>query len=70
MDKVLKPEDRERYERMKLKPAQVKDLVCSFCGKHRDEVAQMIAGPEASVAICDECVRLCCEIVDAAGSAS
>jgi ATP-dependent Clp protease ATP-binding subunit ClpX len=36
-------------------------LVCSFCGKPRDQVAHMIAGPK--VYICDECVELCNEIL-------
>lgn len=35
---------------------------CSFCGKGRDEVKQLIAGPGA-VYICDECVELCQGIV-------
>lgn len=33
---------------------------CSFCGRRRDEVAKMIAGP--AVFICGECVDLCTEI--------
>ena len=28
---------------------------CSFCGKHQDEVAKLVAGP--GVYICDECIR-------------
>jgi ATP-dependent Clp protease ATP-binding subunit ClpX len=36
-------------------PARV---VCSFCMKSQDEVAQIVAGP-ANVFICDECVGLC-----------
>ena len=35
---------------------------CSFCGKHQEEVAKIIAGP--NVYICDECVDLCCDILD------
>ncbi len=35
--------------------------VCSFCGKHQDEVGKLIAGP--NVYICDECIDLCNEIV-------
>ena len=31
-----------------------KDLVCSFCGKHQDEVERMIIGP--GVNICSECI--------------
>ena len=32
-------------------------LRCSFCGKTKDEVQRLIAGPGAF--ICDECVVLC-----------
>lgn len=38
-----------------------KDLYCSFCGKHQDEVRKLIAGP--GVYICDECVEFCNEIL-------
>jgi ATP-dependent Clp protease ATP-binding subunit ClpC len=38
------------------------DLSCSFCGKHEDQVAKLVAGP--GVYICDECIRLCQEILD------
>lgn len=34
---------------------------CSFCGKRHDQVNKLIAGPDVN--ICDECVRLCMEIV-------
>lgn len=37
-------------------------LFCSFCGKKQTEVAKLIAGP--AVYICDECIRLCGEIID------
>ncbi|WDT69887.1 MAG: ATP-dependent Clp protease ATP-binding subunit ClpX [Candidatus Manganitrophus sp.] len=36
-------------------------LRCSFCGKSRDEVKKLIAGP--TVYICDECVDLCNDII-------
>ena len=36
---------------------------CSFCGKPEREVRRMIQGP-AGVRICNECVRLCSEILD------
>lgn len=36
-------------------------VLCSFCGKGRDEVKKLIAGP--SVYICDECIGLCNDIV-------
>ncbi len=37
------------------------NLRCSFCGKNRDQVRKLIAGP--TVYICDECVGLCNEIM-------
>lgn len=37
------------------------NLRCSFCGKSRDQVRKLIAGP--TVYICDECVELCNEII-------
>ena len=35
---------------------------CSFCGKSRDEVEKIIAGPNSL--ICNECVDLCKEIIE------
>jgi ATP-dependent Clp protease ATP-binding subunit ClpX len=37
------------------------DLLCSFCGKNKDEIKKLVAGP--SVYICDECIQLCNEIM-------
>jgi ATP adenylyltransferase len=37
-------------------------LVCSFCSKHQDEVAKLIAGPD-HVYVCSECIALCNEII-------
>ncbi len=39
-----------------------KTVRCSFCGKSQDAVKRIIAGP--GVYICDECVGLCCNIVE------
>ncbi len=39
-----------------------KSLVCSFCGKKQKDVLKLIAGPQ--VFICDECVKLCMEILN------
>lgn len=36
-------------------------LYCSFCGKSQHEVKKLIAGP--TVFVCDECVRLCMDII-------
>ena len=38
-----------------------KDLVCSFCGKHQDEVERMIIEP--GVNICSECIGLCYDLL-------
>ncbi len=38
-----------------------KELKCSFCGKSQKEVKKLIAGPD--VYICDECVKVCGDIV-------
>ena len=40
-----------------------KAIRCSFCGKQEREVHRMIQGP-GGVRICDECVRLCMDIVE------
>lgn len=39
-----------------------KNVRCSFCGKSQDEVMKMIAGP--NVFICDECIDVCCSIIE------
>jgi phage FluMu protein Com len=38
-------------------------LRCSFCGKVYADVETMVCGPTPSVAICNECVELCTEIM-------
>ena len=37
-------------------------LKCSFCGKTKNQVRKLIAGP--NVYICDQCIELCSEILD------
>ena len=39
-----------------------KNMTCSFCGKSQKQVKRLIAGP--GVCICDECVRLCDDILE------
>jgi len=38
------------------------NLSCNFCGKNRDDVQKLIAGP--GVYICDECIRISYDIID------
>ncbi|MBN1960525.1 MAG: ATP-dependent Clp protease ATP-binding subunit ClpX [Deltaproteobacteria bacterium] len=47
---------------MARKEFQGGQLTCSFCGKSQREVRKLIAGP--TVYICDECIRLCTDIID------
>lgn len=44
------------------KSAQRRSWRCSFCGKGENRVRRLVAGP--GVFICDQCVRLCNEILD------
>ncbi len=37
-------------------------IFCSFCGKYKEEVNQLIAGP-GGIFICDECIDVCHNIV-------
>ena len=39
-----------------------KNIKCSFCGKSQSEVNKIIAGP--GVYICDECIKLCTNIIE------
>ena len=43
--------------------AEPKLRYCSFCGKHNQEVALMIAGPTDGLFICNEDVAICAVIV-------
>ncbi|MGO9956874.1 MAG: ClpX C4-type zinc finger protein [Solirubrobacteraceae bacterium] len=38
-------------------------LRCSFCGKAYADVQDIVCGPTPAVAICNECVELCREIM-------
>lgn len=42
-----------------------KNVRCSFCGKAQETVKRIVAGP--GVYICDECVELCNNIIEAEG---
>ena len=43
-------------------PENPEGVRCSFCGKSEHEVHRMIQGP--GVRICDECVRLCMDVLE------
>jgi hypothetical protein len=53
--------DRGRERRSERRKRPKYESGCSFCGKPRREVEQLIAGP--GVAICDECITVCNEII-------
>ena len=53
--------DGRRTRRRAVKKEQHVNLSCSFCGKSQREVRKLIAGP--TVYICDECIKLCNEII-------
>jgi len=39
-----------------------RDWRCSFCGKTKDKVRRLVAGP--GVFICDQCIQLCNEVLE------
>jgi ATP-dependent Clp protease ATP-binding subunit ClpX len=41
----------------------LESIRCSFCGKSGSEVEKIVAGSTPSVAICNECIVLCAQIV-------
>ena len=41
--------------------SESKDYTCSFCGKHKNDIKTLIAGPGNY--ICNECIDLCHEII-------
>ena len=43
---------------------QRSELRCSFYGKDKNEVNQLVAGP--NVLICDGCIRLCNDVISKA----
>ena len=46
-------------------PRRSSSVQCDFCGKSQGAVKKIIAGPQ--VYICNECVKLCSEILDGSG---
>ncbi|WP_025135893.1 ClpX C4-type zinc finger protein [Achromobacter sp. DH1f] len=46
-------------------PAKKEVLICSFCGKHKTQVRNLLTGP--GVSICNECIEAAVELIDNAG---
>jgi ClpX C4-type zinc finger protein len=44
-------------------PAWLESIRCSFCGKRGTEAEKIVAGSTPGVAICNECIVLCAEII-------
>ena len=56
-------DDLPSWEAIRLKRNNGEEsLRCSFCNKSQNDVRKLIAGP--TVFICDECVRVCNDIID------
>lgn len=45
------------------KKSGTEELKCSFCGKTKNEIGKLITGPNG-VFICDECVKICYDLLD------
>ncbi len=57
-------EDEGRQDAQESVPRIDRDrLRCSFCRKAYVEVQTIVCGPTPSIAICNECVELCTEII-------
>ena len=37
---------------------------CSFCGRSADQVEKLISSPDGKTGICDECIDVCCDMLD------
>jgi len=58
---ALEKKDEKKIEVADEKNNTDKELHCSFCGKEKNEVTKIIAGP--TVYICNECISLCNDII-------
>ncbi len=41
-----------------------KNMFCSFCGKSQTDAKRLIVSPDGSSFICDECIKVCKDIID------
>ena len=53
--------DEEALVEARERAARMPNLGCTFCGKSKDHVQKLIAGP--GVYICNECIELCNDII-------
>ena len=58
---------KEEHRRSPIQPTPSGQYECTFCRKHQHEVKKLVAGP--GVFICDECIRLCNDILGDEGLA-
>ena len=42
-----------------------KELKCSFCGRSKSEAGRLVSNAEGDICICDTCVKVCKEILNA-----
>lgn len=63
IETLIRERDEARKERDDANKAlsAIRPLTCSFCGKSQHDVKKLVAGP--TVFICDECIRICMDIV-------
>jgi ATP-dependent Clp protease ATP-binding subunit ClpX len=45
-------------------PRTLEEIRRSFCNRRGDTVASVVCGPTPDIAICDECIELCREIIE------
>jgi hypothetical protein len=54
----------EQFESAEATGERVRAInVCAWCGKHERQVKKLLG--RGGIALCDECVSLCCDILDA-----
>ena len=46
-----------------MKNQETGEYVCDFCGRHQDKVAKLFTSNSNEVAICNDCVATCVEVI-------
>ncbi|EPC4575106.1 ClpX C4-type zinc finger protein [Klebsiella variicola] len=46
-----------------MKNQETGEYVCDFCGRHQDKVAKLFTSNSNEVAICNDCVSTCVEVI-------